>query len=89
MDPWLDKYKLVLGDDWEAEIKKAVRTADCFVVCLKPGFDDTGFRQQEVRWALDALNLRPPGARLPDTVFLGAMFHPGVASAISCRRVSE
>jgi TIR domain len=61
LDPWLDKVNLVLGDDWEAEIRKAVAHADCFVICLRPGFDDTGFRQQEVRWALDALRMRPPG----------------------------
>lgn len=60
-DPWLDKKKLVLGDDWEREIKKAVAGADAFVVCLRPGFDDVGFRQKEVRWAIEALQLRPPG----------------------------
>lgn len=61
MDPWLDKHKLVLGDDWEHEIKKAVAQADAFVVCLRPGFDEIGYRQKEVRWALEALELRPPG----------------------------
>lgn len=60
-DPWLDKRKLVLGDEWEHEIKKAVRGADAFVACLRPGFDDIGFRQQEVRWAIEALQRRPPG----------------------------
>ena len=53
-DPWLDKQKLELGDDWEHEIKKAVSEADAFVVCLRPGFDEIGFRQKEVGWALDA-----------------------------------
>ncbi len=61
MDPWLDKYSLVLGDDWELEIKNAVLRADAFVVCIRAGFDDIGFRQKEIRWALDALDLRPPG----------------------------
>jgi TIR domain len=61
LDPWLDKYNLVLGDDWETEIRRAVLQADCFIICLRPGFDDIGFRQQEVRWALDALRMRPPG----------------------------
>lgn len=60
-DPWLDKRTLVLGDDWENEIKKAVTKADAFVVCLRPGFDEIGFRQREIRWAIDALKLRPPG----------------------------
>lgn len=59
--PWMDKKKMVHGDVWESEIKAAVSTANAFVVCLRPGFDDIGFRQQEVRWALEALSLRPPG----------------------------
>ncbi len=60
-EPWLDKRNLALGDDWESEIKKAVAQADVFVVCLRRGFDDIGFRQQEVRWAIEALQKRPPG----------------------------
>jgi hypothetical protein len=61
MEPWLDKYNLKLGDEWEPEIRKAVRRADAVVICLTPRFDEIGFRQQEVRWALDAFRLRPPG----------------------------
>lgn len=61
VDPWLDKYRLVLGDDWESEIRKAVNSADAFVACLRPGFDEIGFRQREIRWATAALELRPPG----------------------------
>ena len=60
-DPWLDKRKLVLGDDWEAEIKKAVMGSDAFVVCLRPEFQKVGFRHNEVRWALDAWRARPSG----------------------------
>lgn len=60
-DPWMDKHRLVLGDDWEQEIKKAVSGAEVFLACLRPGFDEVGFRQQEVSWALDALRSRPKG----------------------------
>lgn len=59
-DAWVDKHRLVLGDNWEVELKKAVTEADAFVVCLRPGFDALGFRQKEVRWALEALRSRPP-----------------------------
>jgi hypothetical protein len=59
--PWLDQRSLALGDEWESEIKKAVVAADIFLVCLRPGFDGIGFRQKEVRWALEAVQLRPPG----------------------------
>jgi len=60
-DPWLDKEKLQPGDLWQPEIEKAVRQAAAFVVLLRPGFDDIGFRQQEIRWALEALGKHPPG----------------------------
>jgi len=61
-DPWLDTRKLVLGDDWQLCIKQAVERCDAFVVCLRPGFNEIGFRQREVRWALEALRSRPRGA---------------------------
>jgi SAM-dependent methyltransferase len=61
VDPWLDKKILVPGDFWEHEIKKAVSRSDAFVVCLRPHFDKIGFRQKEIRWAKEALELRPPG----------------------------
>ena len=59
--PWLDKHELVLGDAWESEIKTALRASDACLVCLREGFDEKGFRQREVRWALEELERRPPG----------------------------
>jgi len=59
--PWLDKRELTLGDEWETEIRQALRHSDACVVCLRKGFDEAGFRQKEVRWALDELQVRPPG----------------------------
>jgi hypothetical protein len=44
---WLDKDRLVLGDNWASEIKKAVVSADVFVVCLRPGFDEIGFGKRK------------------------------------------
>ncbi len=61
VEPWLDKKILHTGDFWEYEIKKAVANADAFIVCLRPEFDKIGFKQKEIRWAMDALELRPPG----------------------------
>jgi predicted Rossmann-fold nucleotide-binding protein len=53
VDAWLDKEKLLPGQDWELEIRKAVREADVVVVCLSMQFNQAGFRQKEVRLALD------------------------------------
>jgi len=72
VDAWLDKEKLLPGQDWELEIKKAVREADVVVVCLSKQFNQAGFRQKEVRLALDTAMEKPEGeifiipARLED-----------------------
>jgi len=65
VDAWLDKEKLLPGQDWELEIKKAVREADVVVVCLSKQFNQAGFRQQEVKWALDTAMKQPD-----DEIFL-------------------
>ena len=72
VDAWLDKENLLPGQDWELEIRKAVREADAVVVCLSKQFNQAGFRQKEVKWALDTAMEQPEGdifiipARLED-----------------------
>ncbi|RJP54073.1 MAG: toll/interleukin-1 receptor domain-containing protein [Anaerolineaceae bacterium] len=61
VDAWLDKAKLLPGQDWELEIRKAVREADVVVVCLSQQFNQAGFRQKEVRLALDTAMEKPEG----------------------------
>jgi formylglycine-generating enzyme required for sulfatase activity len=61
VDAWLDKEKLLPGQDWEYEIRKAVREADVVVVCLSRQFNQAGFRQKEVRLALDTAMEQPEG----------------------------
>ncbi|MEW6286973.1 MAG: toll/interleukin-1 receptor domain-containing protein [Chloroflexota bacterium] len=61
IDAWLDKEKLLPGQDWEFEIRKAVREADVVVVCLSKQFNQAGFRQREVRLALDTAMEKPEG----------------------------
>src|SRR4026207_1125772 len=61
VDAWLDKEKLLPGQDWEYEIRKAVREADLVLVCLSKQFNQVGFRQKEVRWALDTAMEQPEG----------------------------
>ena len=60
-DAWLDKEKLVPGSDWDLEIRKAVRDADVVVVCLTRNFNQAGYRQKEVRIALDEADKQPEG----------------------------
>ena len=61
VDAWLDKEKLLPGQDWELEIRKAVRASDVIVVCLSRQFNQAGFRQKEVRLALDTAMEKPDG----------------------------
>lgn len=62
VDAWLDKKKLVAGQDWEYEIRKAVRESDVVIVCHSKQFNQRGFRQKEVRIALEEADLLPKGA---------------------------
>ena len=53
-DPWLDEKKLAPGQDWQLEIKKALRNSDVVVACLSKGWvTKTGFVQIEIKTALD------------------------------------
>jgi RNA polymerase sigma factor (sigma-70 family) len=61
IDAWLDKEKLLPGSDWEHEIRRAVRESDIVIVCFSKGFDQRGFRQKEVRIALEESTLQPDG----------------------------
>jgi hypothetical protein len=54
VDAWLDKENLLPGSNWDNEIRKAVREADVVIVCLSKQFNQDGYRQKEVRVALDA-----------------------------------
>jgi WD40 repeat protein len=61
VNAWLDKEKLLPGQDWEYEIRRAVRESDVVVVCLSKQFNQAGFRQKEVRLALDTAMEQPEG----------------------------
>jgi len=61
MDVWLDRERLLAGADWEFEIRKAVHESDVVVVCLSKRFSQGGYRQKEVRLALDTAMEKPEG----------------------------
>lgn len=61
VDVWLDKERLLPGQDWELEIQRAVRESDVVIVCLSQQFNQRGFRQKEVRLALDTAMEQPEG----------------------------
>jgi hypothetical protein len=70
---WLDEERLLPGQDWEHEIRKAIRKSDAVVICLSNRFNSQrGYRQKELRIALEEAELLPEGrifiipARLED-----------------------
>ena len=65
-NPWLDEEKLLPGQDWDLEIRKAVRDAHIFIVCLsKITISKRGYVQKEIARALDLADEQPEG-----TIFL-------------------
>lgn len=62
IDAWLDKEKLIAGQDWQFEIPKAVRNSDVVIVCLSSqSVTKEGFVQKEIKLALDAADEKPDG----------------------------
>jgi hypothetical protein len=66
MQPWLDEEDLLPGQDWETEIRKAIRASDVVLVCLSKGsITKVGYVQKEIRDVLDVADEQPEG-----TIFL-------------------
>lgn len=60
--PWLDEEELLPGQDWDLEIRRAVRACDVVVVCLSTrSLGKRGYVQKEITRALDVADERPPG----------------------------
>src|SRR6266851_5867205 len=60
-EPWLDEENLLPGQDWEREIKRAVRTSDVVLVCLSKSINKAGYLQREIRDVLDVADEQPEG----------------------------
>jgi hypothetical protein len=61
--PWLDEENLLAGQDWQTEIRKAVKRSDVVVICLsRHSVNKTGFFQREIAFALDAASEQPESA---------------------------
>src|SRR5215472_8682604 len=61
-DPWMDEERLLPGQDWDAEISKAVAEADAVLVCLSStSVDKVGYVQKELRRLLDIAEYQPDG----------------------------
>ncbi|HLO15318.1 MAG TPA: toll/interleukin-1 receptor domain-containing protein [Anaerolineales bacterium] len=66
VDPWLDKVKILPGQNWRTVIEKAVEESDVVIVCLSTqSVSKEGFVQREVKYAYDIALEKPE-----ETIFL-------------------
>lgn len=66
VEAWLDKEKLIPGQNWEVEISNAVKNSDVFIVFLSSkSITKEGFVQKEIKFALDIADEKPE-----DTIFI-------------------
>jgi hypothetical protein len=64
--PWFDEEDLLPGQDWQQEIRNAVRNCDIVIVCLsRSSINKVGYVQKEIKFALDVAEEQPEG-----TIFL-------------------
>lgn len=50
VEPWLNEKKILPGQDWELEIRKAIRESDLVITCLSNNaITKEGFIQKEIR----------------------------------------
>ncbi len=60
VNAWLDKEKLLPGQNWEYEIRKAILKSEVIIICLSQGFNkQKGFRHEELKIALQKANVIP------------------------------
>ncbi|MBW8877453.1 MAG: toll/interleukin-1 receptor domain-containing protein, partial [Acidobacteria bacterium] len=61
-DLWLDKEKLLPGQDWKFEIPQAMLSCDAIIVCLsKTAVRKKGYFQKELEQAIGLLEEQPEG----------------------------
>lgn len=59
-DPWLDRRKLLAGQNWPRSIERAIAVTDFFIACFSPrSIAKRGAFQAELRHALDCASKRP------------------------------
>jgi hypothetical protein len=62
-NPWLDEKNLLTGQDWEHEIKKAIKSADVVIAFLSlKAVNKKGFIQKEIAFAIEVALEQPEGA---------------------------
>lgn len=83
-DPWMDRKRLLAGQNWPRAIEGAIERADYFVACLsKRATAKRGAFQAEMRWALDCARRAP----LDDVFFIPVRLEPCAVPRRIARRL--
>lgn len=61
-DVWLDEDRLLPGQDWDLEIRRAIKRSSSIVVFLSRHSQKRGYLQKELLRALDEAEQQPEGA---------------------------
>lgn len=84
--PWLDKDKLLPGQNWPRAIERGIEVSDVFVACFSPrSVLKRGQFQSELRYALDCARKRPLAEPLDPVFIIPVRFEDCVVP----RRISE
>jgi hypothetical protein len=60
LNPWLDKESILPGQNWENEIRKAIKNSTYFIALLSSNsVDKRGFVQKEFKFGLEVLDEVP------------------------------
>lgn len=63
VDPWIDSYELLAGQDWDKTIREAIGYCSYFLALLSTcSVSKTGYVQKEIRKALDIADQKPEGS---------------------------
>lgn len=61
-DPWLDKRKLLPGQNWPRSIERAIEVSDFFIACFsRRGATKRGHFHSELRYAIECASRAPLG----------------------------
>lgn len=62
LSPWIDREKLIPGEDWEFEIENAIDKSNFFLACLsRYSVTKEGYVQKELKKGLEILDRHPEG----------------------------
>ncbi|MEX0965838.1 MAG: toll/interleukin-1 receptor domain-containing protein [Bacteroidia bacterium] len=87
---WFDEKDLLPGDDWEAKIEEAIEKSDYVLVFLSSKtIDKVGYKNKEIKYALDQYSLRPSGKRYIIPILLDECTPPREFKGIHWLKATE